>query len=494
MSESGTVVANFGDSGVISPDHGDGILWFGYDPYGDLNCVKSNQFAAFSEPYRALVPGMRVYYDLDAKGLATNVRFLEPATVTAATDAAADSLEAAMAILGSDFEPADADRLSVAQVDALLEGLGKWFRGWRAPPPQTGEMRICAHVGTGLAPIRFTELALFAHSIVVRDPLEDWVTLVNRFRDLDEYGRSRGALRKALTASIALKEAVQLGFVLKAPYPPARPTARRWEPLEDDTRPEHWAALMPNPAFARAVLGELPGSEWQWRMAVSSGESSDAEERLRWSFAKDVPDHDQALGTVEAAIRDRAGKLSLANWAKSHFHATNAVDAAYIEAILGQPVRRPGAPSDADLAVVPLLRDVLVPVIDRLRVSDLVAIRKNADEFEEWRLWLRKLLLDAVAVSHATGVPADALAIEEMKNAATAARRATSRSRALAGYVQREAPIALTSMAAAGGLFGVEAAAGTAIAALVRAAWAGLRPEAPDAHSGVLLQVLRDPK
>ncbi len=60
----------------------------------------------------------------------------------------------------------------------------------------------------------------------------------------------------------------------------------------------------------------------------------------------------------------------------------------------------------------------------------------------------------------------------------------------LAKHLSREAPVAISAAAAVGAAVGPRGALGTAAGAIAKAAWAALRPEAPNAAHGVLIRLL----
>jgi hypothetical protein len=384
-------------------------------------------------------------------------------------------------VLGADIEAHHVPALSESERATIEHVVREWMTNWRLPMPSPKELRIAVPEATNVEVLN--ELSLFAHRIIMRDPLEQWFTETSFWRTALPKREPPPSLAQAVRISRAFAECVNAGFVIFAPR-----------------RADYWTGggldaykARQSMAYVKSVLGDAP--EAPWHAAVDwSGWTGDPATTLDHDLllmqemdSDDPYFYDDQVRMVQNDSYARAARLALARQAAANFVPLDQSDDLFLRAVVSAE-----AGAERDLVVTTLLRDVRFPLLDGMRPREAAKIRESSEAFSAWREWLADLMLEAVSVEAVTGLDAGERAAEKLRLAAQEARAAVSRSRALSQYFIREAPVSVSAVVLAGSVFGPKAALGSGLGAAVRGAWSVLRPDQPSAAQGVLVRLLRD--
>jgi hypothetical protein len=328
-----------------------------------------------------------------------------------------------------------------------------------------------------------SELALFAHRIIMRDPLDRWREAYTHWHMSFPKRAPPPALEDALRVSQEFAACVEAGFILFAP--------RRTDYWEGGGLDAYRARQ--SLVYVKAALGDTAAAPWHSRIDWSGWTGDPGAELDHDAELMSEMDSDNAyyyvseVQQVQADSYARAARVALAKQTAAHFVPLDVVDDVFLRALIVEE-----AGPERDLLVATLLRDVRFPLLDGLKPRDAANIRASSEAFAAWREWLADLMLEAVSVEAATGLSAADHAAEKLRVAADKAREDISRSKVLSRYVLREAPVSISTVALAGAALGPKAAIGSGLGAAVRGAWSVLRPDAPAAPQGVLVRLLRE--
>lgn len=399
---------------------------------------------------------------------------------------AATSLDVVHEILRGDATPSQALKLNDRELADLVEGLREHFRNWRPPPRRPDEFRVCIsdrHVGHAQ---RLSDLVLWVHTVVVRDPLEKWLDELRVY----SYDRSeREELVSALEAYAHLHPATAAGAVLPAPY---ATWVTEWGAggsgfANDDVYGEV-LQLAKEPRFARSVVAMESDRAWR---AIWANERSDP--LPEWDAEHVRPSSPDVVDEVEMKAMTKVERLAQCEATGSRFVPFSPSDEALVELGLAALL---GAADSFDEGVFRTMLGVSFPRLDSISSKEALAVRRTEESFAEWRDFLAEVLLDANAKAVAASISLQELVDQELESQLRKAQTAVSRSKSLQRYATGDMKIQLTLITAATALAAATASALPVVMPtlklLIDVIRAGL-PKKPDDTPGALLTMLREP-
>ncbi len=408
--------------------------------------------------------------------------------------------------IGDRITSADAEGLSADQLRHAREALEDFFRNWTAPFPRgKDELRVSVgeqYLGRNRGRL-IGDLALYAHTVVVRDPLERWLDE----RDGLEDSASGSMLAAGLQSLEEIQELVDSRVVLPAPFA----SRNRWanhgsrgdysREIEEATYSEMVKEATADLGFAERVLGKLPIRADHWPLVLWEEDPDDPDRDL--SLMADLPDpaSDVALNgalmevKVEASLK--IDRLLHAYNAGAIFTPLSRNDQAFVDAALPGLIDTPSSPArEIEAEVISTLTEIRVPALSGLSPANLVAARREADGFEEWRAYLRDLLNKTRAATNADTGKMEYLVNDELKRAAAEVRAEVSRSRVLREATRESGSrVAVSSLIWLGGAagFGLDprtALLGGGVNALAAILAGTFMRKGPAGYRGVLLQLI----
>lgn len=395
--------------------------------------------------------------------------------------------------IGGQIASGEVDQLSKSQLIQAREALTQYFRHWSPPTLKDGELRVSVgeqHLRPRSKTL-LSSLALYAHSVVIRDPLERWLDLAS----MGIYPLAEG-LSSELRESERLREMIEAGTVISAPYPNGR-----WSRDSDQYMTWQLAhEASADPKFASIVLGELPIREDLWPLLVLEEDPNDPERDL--SLISELPDPqrdgrlDLQLDRVLTEADHKAERLLHAENAGAAFTPLSIRDKAFVDIGLSKLLAQEGIAGEIDALMVSTLADVSIPDLDGLKPREASSVRHSSEAFEEWRQYLRKLLLETASARPGDLAAVQFLVNEELHRVAADIRREVSRSRALRVATKDTVVSAGLSAILLGGVSLTSGSAlplaGIGAGALARALTSSLLRRTPDGYRGVMLRLLRD--
>ncbi|MGO9321199.1 MAG: hypothetical protein ACLQBY_10420 [Solirubrobacteraceae bacterium] len=400
-------------------------------------------------------------------------------------------------VLGGEPRPGDVLRLNDRQHERVVRELRHTFNFWRAPDLVQGQYRAMLDLPDQFddpAPITFSGAAIFAHQVVLRDPLDLWL------REFDESGTERrsvslAALDAAARQALPLRRLLDAGILVLVPAPRsvweddplteflAAREVGDLESSQSSSFPEvdlEARALFRDPRFATAVLGQPVGRDWM----VALGDADDEQEELDWQMRGEPGPSDQEHGEVYVAALQFARRSQYALAANASLLPTNRLENALVDTTLETVGEM------TSVTTSKLLHCTGVGQLCDLHPADVLAIREAEEAYHKWREWLEKVcttssLAEVKGLGGAQGL-FDAEVIEETAAALKDATRAASLQR----YVRGEGAVTASHIAIEG-LLGLPPAGEVGGAAL-KIAQAVFRPRA-DGHRAILVRLAERP-
>lgn len=397
-------------------------------------------------------------------------------------------------LLGAEPSPIEMRRLSDRQLEELIVGLEDYFLAWRPPPRRPGEFRVCISDRYTHNRDRLSDLVLWAHRVVVRDPLEEWLDMTAGLGWTD-------ALRDVLAAKVGdlrdLQLAIDHDAVILAPYPAwvtdwgTAPATRESDPFTE--KAEFWAsvaALAGEPDFAASVIGPLDADAW--RRTLAEGDPDDPRADMAWRLGELERIPQGWISEVEVKAGTKVKRLAHCSHSDARFVPFSASDEPLLR--LGVPEARADGNAGMDEGVFQTLLAVTFPRLDGLSTSDALLVRRDEESFERWRHFIADLMLDSNAKARAAGVSLQDLVNDNLDAVIRDAREAVSRSAALKKYAAGEMRVRVALLTAAAAVAASTGSAAPAVVPALQFAIDVLRagmPRAPSDPPGVVVRMLR---
>jgi hypothetical protein len=401
--------------------------------------------------------------------------------------------------VGERIAASDVDNLSPAQLKRANDALEQFFVEWTPPPEKEGELRVS--VGEQYLKGRrlLGDLALYAHRVVIRDPLERWL------ESRPAGGRTATAqdLGLELRALDEIGELIDSEAVLPAPFL----GRHRWRQLGvgtdvDGEQDEMVKEASSRPGFAHAAIGDLPVSDEVWPLVVLEEDPKNPDRDL--SLVDGLPDRDRdgvlsaAIDSVSFEANNKVERLLHASNARAVFTPLSRNDQAFVDAALPGLIYRPAHPAASiDADIIGTLAEIRVPILDDLSPQNLVAARQGSESFERWRSYLRELIEMTISAGGDDKEKIAFMVNDRLQRVAYEVQEEVSLSQTLRNAARSSTSLVVVNSilwgGAAGALLGAdprESVLSGGLGALSGLLAAPLMRETPSGYRGVLLQLV----
>lgn len=356
------------------------------------------------------------------------------------------SLDVVRNVLDDEYSPDELRRLDRSRLGDLADALRVFFLRWTAPALEGGELR--ASVGeryVGL-PEFVGDLALYVDTVVILDPLEEWL---ESFHTLESFRRDSRAADDLASAVAGLQRydcCIQRGFVIAAPSPRVLsswggetgpgPGLAMSELAHELARDYRFAEnMLPLRQGIPERLRSIPGTMDQWVRHFEKADDRYVTADIDFDLERAYDD------IVESLVEDTWGiieRMCNAIHSGARFMPLSVDDDAAIAGGLNVIARRLGAQRE-DIGSVheQVVRTLLradVPALRKITPELAVSVREE-DGFEEWRAAFRSVVLEAEGLSKPWS---DQLIADKLFLAAKSTERSVSRSRALSSAFRAE--------------------------------------------------------
>jgi hypothetical protein len=356
------------------------------------------------------------------------------------------SLDVVRNVLDDDYSPDELRRLDSARLGDVADALRVFYLRWTAPPLERSELRASVGEKYGGLPEFIGDLALYVDTVVIPDPLEEWL---ERFQSLEKFRHGSGAVDDLACAVAALRRyegCMQHGFVIAAPPPGVLSSwggqtgpgsgldmSRLARELARDYR--FAEGMLPLRVDIPERLRSIPGTMDQWARyfdeAYDGYLTADIDSDLERAYDDIV---DSLVGDTWRMIE----RMCHAIHAGARFMPLSSADDAAIAGGLNVIARRLGVQPEGigsvHEQVVRTLFHADVPALHKITPELAVSVREE-DGFEEWRAVFRSVVLEAEGLSQPW---TDQLIADRLFLAAKATERSVSRSRALSSAFRAE--------------------------------------------------------
>jgi hypothetical protein len=400
-------------------------------------------------------------------------------------------------VVGERIVASDTDKLSKTQLRQANDALEQFFVEWTPPPEKEGELRVSVGEQHLAGRERLLgDLALYAHTVVIRDPLERWL----ESRPAGARTATSYDLAVELRALDEIAELIDSEAVLPAPFL----GRHRWRQLGtgSDEQDQLVKEASSKPGFAHAAIGELPISDETWPLVVLEEDPQNPDRDL--SLVEGLPDPDRdgvlaaALGSVGFEAHNKVERLLHASNAGAIFTPLSRNDQAFVDAALPGLIHPPAhASASIDADIIGTLAEIRVPTLDDLSPQNLVATRRESESFEQWRSYLRELI-EMTTTSGGDDKEKIAFMVNDrLERVAAEVRKEVSLSRTLKNAARNSTSVVAVNSVLWGGAAGVllgadprESLLSGGLGALSGLLAAPLMRQTPSGYRGVLLQLV----